>query len=158
MDQDGWDHTEEELVFDFGVMESPVKKQRASESSEIVIVTELPEDYAFPLKLTYNGYVYSKKTISKNKEKGFYNCPSYRAPHFCKANVVLGSDGSIISRDNHTCKRNGNMAAKKIGEVYDATEEMKKMIAEGCLEDASKGASEVAKRIFEQTTIKYEGN
>lgn len=46
----------------------------------------------------------------------------------------------------------------KVGKINDVQAEMKQMIIDSCLDDATKSATEVAKHVFETTVQKYEGN
>ena len=57
----------------------------------------------------------------------------------------------------HTCKQNGQLKSTKVGEINDVQAEMKQMIIDYCLDDATKSATEVAKDVFETTVQKYKG-
>ena len=70
-DVDDW-NVEDELSLDFSFLGNPEKKKRSS------LVN-------FENKMTYDGFTYSKKSTASTGEHSFYQYPSYRAPHFCKA-------------------------------------------------------------------------
>lgn len=141
---------EDELSLDFSFMASPEKKQRVSEKTENVV--------KFESKLTFKGYSYTKKDISKNGEHAFYRCVSYRMPHLCKANIQYTRMGEIIERNmEHTCLQNGQLKKVEVGAVVDVSAEMKQMIEDSCIDDATKSASEVAKFLFNSILEKYKG-
>lgn len=142
---DDW-NVEDELSLDFSCLSSPEKKPRV-------------EVLSFDSKMTFNGYDYTKKTTATNGGHAFYQCKSYRGPHYCKASIKYTSEGVIIERETvHTCKQNGQLKSIKVGEINDVQAEMKQMIIDSCLDDATKSATEVAKHVFETTVQKYEGN
>ena len=143
-DVDNW-NVDDELSLDFSFLASPEKKKRSS------LVT-------FENKMTYNGYSYSKKSTASNGEHAFYQCPSYRAPHHCKASIKYTSHGAVVERDViHTCSQNGKIKEVEVGQINDVTAEMKQMIMDSCIDDATKSATDVAKHVFYWTLKKYEG-
>ena len=108
--------------------------------------------------MTFNGCDYTKKTTATNGGRAFYQCKSYRWPHFCETSIKYASYGVIIERVKvHTCKQNGHLRSIKVGEINDVQAEMKQMIVDNCLDDAIKSATEVAKHVFETTVQKYKG-
>lgn len=143
--EDDW-NVEDELSLDFSCLASPEKKPRV-------------EEISFETKMTYNGFNYTKKSTAINGKHAFYQCPSYRTPHFCKASIKYTSFGVVIERDTkHTCQQNGKVRSVEVGEINDVQEEMKQMIIDSCIDDATKSATEVAKHVFETTVRKYEGD
>jgi FLYWCH zinc finger domain len=141
---DGW-NVEDELSLDFSCLESPEKKPRV-------------DNVVFDSKMTFNGFSYTKKSTAINGGHAFYQCRSYRSPHYCKASIKYTSEGIIIEREKtHTCPQNGQLKSIKVGEITDVQAEMRQMIIDNCLDDATKSATEVAKHVFETTVQKYEG-
>ena len=57
----------------------------------------------------------------------------------------------------HTCQQNGQLKSIQVGEINDVTAEMKQMVIDSCIDDATKSATDVAKHVFESTVQKYEG-
>ena len=141
---DDW-NAEDELSFDFSCLSSPEKKSRV-------------ETIVFDSKMTFNGFSYTKKSTATNGGHAFYQCRSYRSPHFCKAYIKYTSDGTIVEREKtHLCQQNGQLQSIKVGEINDVQAEMRQMILDSCIDDAPKSATEVAKHVFETTVQKYEG-
>ena len=48
----------------------------------------------------------------------------------------------------HTCKQNGQLKSIKVGEINDVQAEMKQMIIDSCLYDATMSATELVKHVF----------
>lgn len=143
-DVDDW-NVEDELSLDFSFLATPEKKKRSS------LVN-------FENKMTYDGFSYSKKSTASTGEHAFYQCPSYRAPHFCKASIKYTCHGAIVERNVvHTCSQKGTTKEVEVGKINDVTAEMKQMILDSCIDDATKSATDVAKHVFDCTLKKYEG-
>ena len=141
---DDW-NVEDKLSFDFSCLSSPEKKPRVEVAN-------------FDSKMTFKGYEYTKKTTATNGGHAFYQCKSYCSPHFCKASIKYTSEGVIIERETgQTCKQNDQLKSIMVGEINDVQAEMRQMIIDSCLDDATKSATEVAKHVFETTVQKYEG-
>ena len=83
--------------------------------------------------------------------------PGYRSPHFCKVSLKYTSTGLTIERALRTCPQTGKIKNVEVGEIHDVQKEMKQLIIDSCIDDATKSATEVAKNVFEATIKKYEG-
>jgi hypothetical protein len=57
----------------------------------------------------------------------------------------------------HNCKQNGSIKTAEIGEIYDASAEIKEMIQESSIEDVSKSVQSIAKRVFGEIQQKHKG-
>lgn len=90
-------------------------------------------------------------SITQNGEHAFYQCPSYRSPHFCKASLKYTSTGQIVERALHTCPQTGKIKNVEVGEIHDVQEEMKQLVIDICIDDATKITTEVEKNVFEAT-------
>ena len=92
--------------------------------------------------MTFNGYTYTKKSTAASGNHAFYQCRSYRAPHFCKAQLKYERCGVITEMETiHAFSQNG----KTKSGITNVQEEMKQVIVDSCIEDATKSATEVAK-------------
>jgi uncharacterized protein YjhX (UPF0386 family) len=115
--------------------------------------------FVFPGGFLYHGNNYVKKSIhqqSNGQPVGYYRCKRYRKG--CSVTLKMHDDGQItISNMPHRCGQNGLSSSANVGEIYDAKEEMKKMVETRCLTDAARSVAEVAIEIFEEIHHKYAG-
>ena len=172
---DSWDfftYGEEQLSFDMSNMESPEKRGRRGASPLKNVTPETPifaaEDCAieaveaagkvkYVMKVTFEGFTYSRKSVSAKGEHAFYHCPSYRPPQKCGGRLIMFADGRISVKAPHTCSQTGTMKPAVKTEIYDASLEMREMVKATCLDDSSKSSTDVAKEVFNRITAKYEG-
>ena len=102
-------------------------------------------------------FSYTKKSTASNGGHAFYQCRSYRGPHYCKASIKYTSEGIIVEWEKvHTCQQNGQLKSIQVGVINDVTAEMKQMVIDSCIYNATKSATEVAKHVFESTLQNYE--
>lgn len=104
-----------------------------------------------------NGYAYTKNNCSKDGTTAYYNCSKYRAAQKCKAKLKMSAGGEIKLNSCHTCLQSGQIENVVIGQIYDATKEIKLMIEESSIEDVAKPVSAIARRIFDEIKEKYRG-
>ena len=96
--------------------------------------------------MTFNGYTYTKKSTAASGNHAFYQCRSYRAPHFSKAQLKYERCGVITEKETtHAFSQNGKTKSVSVGGITNVQEEMKQVIVDSCIEDATKSATEVAK-------------
>ena len=106
--------------------QSPAKKPRV--------------EFFFESTFQLNGYSYTKNSTSKDKRTAYYLCKKYRSAS-CKARMTRNSEGMCVLDDCHTCLQSGQVGKVVIGEIFDATQEIKLMVEASSMEDVGKPVS-----------------
>ena len=131
---------------------SPIKKPPSPPSP-----AKKPRVVALESTFQLNGYNYTKNSSSKDKRTAYYLCSKYRGVQKCKAKLTRNSEGECKLNDCHTCLQSGQSGNVVIGQIFDATQEIKLMVEASSMEDVGKPVSVIARRIFDEIKAKYYG-
>jgi FLYWCH zinc finger domain len=132
---DAFDHLDDNFSFFL----SPPKRARPTFDSTFML----------------NGYSYTKNNCSKDGLRAYYLCKRYRAKEKCRAKLTMSADGEVNVDACHTCLQSGQVENVVVGQIYDATKEIKLMIEESSIDDVAKPVAAIARRIFDEIKAKY---